>query len=154
MKGDVVYYDEIVKELSEEHGIPEWEMREICASSLNYIKELASDKDTLSIMIPNLGYLYFSTPIAKVVHKSYSDSNFSDFYQEAIDKLGHKLERVEKESGEEAKTIRHKQRPFLYKFKNILKKLKVFDSKRGATFSPEDVWSKVAEIQNETNANN
>lgn len=151
IKGDVCYFDEIVEELSKEHNIPVDEMREICGSSLNYIKYLTSLKETLSIVLPRLGTMYFSTIIGKYFLRRHKKSKL-DTYEDNIMDLEFRLEEIESQiPSKGTKKVKHKQRPFLYKFRNILKKLDKLETKKGASVATEEVWGKVSEIQNTIN---
>jgi len=150
-KNRLLEFEDIVKELSKEKNIPYEEIEEICKLSLEYTKKLTEDKNTLSILFPELGTLYYS-------------ERFGEFYKIRVQNFtGHNIEKKKElhefytyrtnliKTGEKLneKKSYHRRKPFLYKFKNIYKKL--FDGKivkGGATLGYQELWSKFSEIQN------
>jgi len=62
---EIVYLEDIVKELSEEFDIPEEEVLAMCKKSLTYATELIKNPEIISISFPNLGVLHFNYKRAK-----------------------------------------------------------------------------------------
>jgi hypothetical protein len=142
---------DIVKELSDETGVPYKELEEICKLSLEYTKRLTEDKDTLSILVPELGTLYYSERFGEF-YKTRTES-FTERTKERKKKQNefytyrtNLIEKKEKENN--IKKSYHRRKPLLYKFKNIYKKLYGKIVKGGATLGYQELWSKFSEIQN------
>lgn len=144
----VAEFEDIVKELSEEKDIPYEEMEEICKLSIDYIKKLAEDKDTLSILIPEIGNLYYSERLGEFYKKRVTPPN-TESKRKMFDFLQYRTELIEKKEQQyEVKKSYHRRKPFLYKFKNIYKKLFGRIVRSGATLGYQQLWSEFAEIQN------
>jgi hypothetical protein len=144
-------FEDIVTELSKETNVPYEELAEICKLSLEYTKKLTEDKDTLSILVPELGTLYYSERFGEFYKKrseSYTDKTevskkkLNKFYTHRTDLI----EKNEKENNIEKSY--HRRKPFLYKFKNIYKKMFGNIVKGGATLGHQELWTKFSEIQN------
>lgn len=143
--GQVTYLEEIVKELSEEFEIDEKEMAEICSLSLDYVKELTKDKETIAILLPYLGVLHFNRGLGRYYRKLYSRSNRESLHIEA-NNLEHRLEKVNKIGNKKLR-----KRPFLYKFKRILEKKGYSLPRAGVTLGQKEFWTTVSQMQNEIN---
>ncbi len=141
--GEVAYFHEIVRELSEEFDIDEKEMKEICSLSLDYVKSLTKKKSTMAILLPNLGVLCFNMSLGKFYRNWLRQHKNED----EIMNLNHRL-KVAEESGAK----RYKKRPFLYKFKRILKKKGLPIPKGGATVGQKELWTTISKMQNEINS--
>ena len=145
----LVEFEHLVEELSKELDIPYEEVEEICRLSLSYTKKLTEDKDTLSILVPEIGNLYYSERFGEFYKKLVSKKD-TQSRQEAFDFFQHRSDLIRK--NEELNNIKksyHRRKPLLYKFKNIYKKL--FNGKivrNGATLGQQELWTKFAEIQN------
>lgn len=145
----VVEFEDIVQELSKELNIPYEELEEIYRLSINYTKELTEQPDTLSILVPEIGILYYSERLGEFYKKRIASQNneakikLYDFYQHRTDLI------TQQEKENNINKSYHRRKPFLYKFKNIYKKLfggKIV--KGGATLGHQELWSKFSEIQN------
>lgn len=150
-KGDVTYLNDIVQELSEEFEMNFDEMKEICTNSLDYIKVLTKEKETMSILLPFLGVMYYSKKIGdfflpRLIRRKLAGA------EDEINTLKYRNEYIENNRTENgSRVLKHTQRPFLYKFKSILKKLGNKMPKGGATLGYKEIWNKVSSIQNEIN---
>lgn len=148
----LVEFEDIVKEISKEKDIPYEELAEMYSLSLEYVKRLTEDRDTLSILIPEIGNLYYSERFGEFFKKR--TENFSGRNAEQKRKthefLEHRTKLIEEqEAANGIKKSYHRRKPLLYKFKNIYKKL--FEGKivkGGATLGQQELWSKFSEIQN------
>ena len=144
-------FEDIVQELSKETGVPYEELAEICKLSLDYTKKLTENKNTLSILFPELGTLYYSERFGEF-YKKRSES-FTEVTRERKEKLNefytHRTNLIK--TNEKENNINksyHRRKPLLYKFKNIYKKLFGTIVKGGATLGYQELWSKFSEIQN------
>ena len=148
MRGEVTYFDDIVKELSEEFDIDIKEMREICSLSLDYIRHLMKQKATMAILLPYLGVMYFNASLGKFFKTLFSKSKYNDneLVKSEIENLEYRLEKVKKSDSK-----RHKKRPLLYKFKRILKRKEIPLPKVGVTLGQNEMWNTVSQMQNEIN---
>lgn len=147
----LVEFEDIVKELAEERNIPYEEMEEICKLSLEYTKKLTEDRDTLSILVPEIGTLYYSERLGEFYKKR--TANFTgrnaEQKRKAFEFFDHRTKLIEKNEEENnIKRSYHRRKPFLYKFKNIYKKMFGGIVKGGATLGQQDLWTKFSEIQN------
>lgn len=143
-RGEVTYFDEIVKELSEEFNIDQKEMKEICTLSLDYVKDLTKDKKTLAILLPYLGILYFSRSLGRFFKTLYKED--SEKMAEERSNLVYRLDKIDK-GGSKI----HRKKPLLYNFRRILK-TKGYDLPRtGVTLGQREFWSTVSKMQNEIN---
>lgn len=150
MNGEIAYFDDIVKELSRDFNIPEKEIREVCSLSLDYVKELVADKETLSVYMSGIGSLYFSTRLGRPLKSKLSNIRSIENNRHYIERIDHRLKTVQELDYEKgSKFIKHNQRPFVYKFKGVVKDVnpeEVYNSMR-----PEKIWAEVSRIQNEKN---
>lgn len=145
-------FEDIVQELSEEFEIPYQEIEEICSLNLEYVKQLTHDKEVLSILLPELGNLYYSERFGEFYTHRESHERRQRFEKkrELVKFLKYRTKLIEEQ--EEEKEIRksnHRRKPLLYKFKNIYKKL--YNGKivrAGATVGHQELWTKFSEIQN------
>lgn len=142
-------FDDIIEELSKEKNIPYKEMEEIGRLSLEYTKKLTEDKDTLSILIPEIGSLYFSERLGEFYRNRFRAKN-TEAKKKYFDLLQYRSDLIkEQEEKHNVNKSYHRRKPFLYKFKNIYKKL--FNGKivkSGATLGYQELWTKFSEIQN------
>lgn len=144
MQGEITYFDDIVKELSEEFNMNEKEIKELCSISLDYIKQLTKEKITMAILLPYLGVLHFNRSLGNYYKNLYNKETGNQ--KQEIDNLEYRLEEVNKTDNK-----KHKKRPLLYKFKRILKR-KGYDLPRvGVTIGQKEMWSTVSKMQNEIN---
>lgn len=149
----LIEFDDIIKELAEEKNIPYEEIEELCSLSLKYIKHLTEQERTLSVLIPELGNLYYSERFGEFFKNRFNKYD-TGLNQEAKKEMYTFLQTRSNiinyyEDQNEVRKSYHRRKPFLYKFKNIYKKL--FDGKivrLGATLGYKELWTKFSEIQN------
>lgn len=147
---EIVLFEDIVQEIVEETELPYEIVEEICRLNIDYVKHLTNQEDTLTILLPELGNLYYSERLGEFYKKRVSSYEGNESKERRFKFLDHKtklIEQGEKENNVD-KSI-HRRKPSLYRFKNVYKKLyngKIVKS--GATLGFRELWSKFSEIQN------
>lgn len=145
----LVEFEDIVAEIAKEKNIPYKEVEEICRLSLEYTKKLTENKDTLSIQLPELGNLHYSERFGEF-YKKLNSKKDSPYKEDLFNFLQYRSDVIkEQEEFYGIKKSYHRRKPFLYKFKNIYKKL--FNGnmvRQGATLGQQELWTKFSEIQN------
>lgn len=146
-KNKVIFYEDIIEELSEETGIPYEEYNEIMKLNLNYIKNIIEDKDTLSVLLPKVGTLFYSERIS-YMYNTFLGEIDEDWKDKKNEMYKHRLKIIEDNEEKYGVKSLHKRRPLLYKFKSIYKKVFRKKIKRGATKGRNNLWTEMAELQN------
>jgi hypothetical protein len=131
-----VYLDDIVKELSEEFGIKETEMLEICKKSLIHASNLTKDPKVISIRFPNLGILHFNAIKARASKTNAIYAKDKDTIEQQI-KLVEKLKKFNKD-------IVHARRCYFGGIKKYFFK----DIKTRALVGRQEVYKKMEVKQN------
>ena len=109
---EIIYLEDIVKELSSELKIPENEIDELCRSSIKFSHKLMEDPNVISIVYYNLGTLHFNAYSAVSIYKK--KNNYRNF----IEVIASKLSIIEREYLLN-KCLVHKRRSLYSKFKKF-----------------------------------
>ena len=102
---NIKYLEDIVDELTEEFGIDNKQMEEICKLNIDYIHKLTKTPGVISISLPNLGVLHFNAGRARY---SYLNSNTFRNYIPTIKSQIDLVDEISKEN----KDLVHKRRSY------------------------------------------
>lgn len=146
-KGSITYLDDVIDELSEELKMDRREIEELCKLSIEYIKYLLEQKETVSVLIPFIGTLYFNRSFGRFYYNRLSKGRNAEKEgtKKDIETIAYRLEKI-------GDNKRHKKKPLLYFYNNILKKLGERSVRHGASVGRNELWTRLAEIQNEINS--
>lgn len=142
----VLHIEDILEEVAKETNLPYDELEEMVDINIKYLKELVRDKDTLSVLIPRVGTLYYSERFGEF-YKIRAKSK-EGWLEERYNLLDYRSKLIKEQEEKNEKRSHHRRKPLLYKFKNLHRKIFGKPVKRGATLNKEGIWSKFAEIQN------
>lgn len=156
-EGDITFFEDIVKEMSEELGIGRQELTELIENNFRYTKELAKDPEVTSIKLgKNLGKMVANSYMMVTQMNNDSKNTASNNRQKHVEKtLRPRLKKINeflsKMQYKFEDTI-YNRKPFLYMLKDpvqkILKQLvKPYKNKR-------IIWETLSSHQNSINNDN
>jgi len=110
--GEIVYLEDIIKELSEELKIPERELEELIRFSIKHSHKLMVDPNVISINYHNLGVLHFNVSSASSIYKK------RNIYRRFVSIIDSKIAIINEEYLLH-KNLVHKRASYFSRFKKI-----------------------------------
>lgn len=137
---EIAYKEDIIKEMSEEMGISERELKEIVDLNIDYINKKSEEEGCYIINIPNLCKIRLNQRIAMSSAKTYGNSKRKEIAKNNVEQL----RRIRKDSGSRIHPYNYQPPLFL----RLWKKLKM-------TKYPPNIYVKmdemIREVEEKTN---